>query len=96
MKFKMKKTHALTQAALEQRIVVFCEIVNFDFFCTCLHWNVGKGVINNWLKDTKYGNRELSPMLTVEEENPGNEPTQLLGSMVGRPELVGRRVSQVN
>jgi hypothetical protein len=93
MKFKMKKTHALTQAALEQGTLVFCEIVNFDIF---LHWNVGKGVISKWLKDTKYGNREVSPPPTVEEEDPGNEPTQLLGSMVGRPELVGHRVSQVN
>jgi len=93
MKFKIKKTHTLTQAALEQGILVFCETVNSDIF---LHWNFGKGVISNWLKDTKYGNRELSPPPTVEEEDPGNEPTRLLGSMVGRPELVGRRVSQVN
>jgi len=62
----------------------------------CPHWKAGKGDISNRLNDTKYGNRELSPPLTVEEEDSGNEPTQLLGSMVGRPELVGRRVSQVN
>ena len=32
MKFKMKKACALTQAALEQRILVFCGIVNSDMF----------------------------------------------------------------
>ena len=96
MKFKMKKAHALTQATSEQRILVFCEIVNSDFFLLVSTLEVGKGVIRNWLNDTKYGNRELSPPLTVEEEDSGNEPTQLLGSMVGRPELVDRRVSQVN
>ena len=32
MKFKMKLVHALTQAALEQRVLVFCETVNSDMF----------------------------------------------------------------
>jgi len=32
MKFKMKKAHALTQATLEQRILLFCEIMNSDIF----------------------------------------------------------------
>jgi hypothetical protein len=30
MKFKMKKAHAHTQTTLEQRILVFCEIMNSD------------------------------------------------------------------
>jgi len=42
MKFKMKKAHALTQATSEQRILVFCEIVNSDFFYLCPHWKLGK------------------------------------------------------
>lgn len=32
MTFKIKETHALTQTALEERILVFCEIVNSDNF----------------------------------------------------------------
>jgi hypothetical protein len=32
MKFKMNKAHAHTQATLEQRILVFCEIMNSDIF----------------------------------------------------------------
>jgi len=32
MKFKMKKAHALTHAALEKRILIFREIVNSDMF----------------------------------------------------------------
>jgi len=32
MQFRMKKARALTQAALEQRILVFCKIVNCNMF----------------------------------------------------------------
>lgn len=32
MKFKMKKGRTLTQAALEQRTLIFCQIVNSDMF----------------------------------------------------------------
>jgi hypothetical protein len=32
MKFRMKIVHAITQAALEQRILIFCEIVKSDMF----------------------------------------------------------------